>query len=410
MKNHNINDLETPALLIDVSRVEKNVRRYQDIANREGIKLRPHGKTSKLEQIWDMQRTAGCTGLTVATVREAEVAMINGHRDIFIAYPHVDPKALKRISDLVKLGNITLLISNKEGADIVYDFFKTNPPCPFILLAIDTGLHREGVLPQHPKTIEFIKYLAERFGGKFRGITTHEGHSYKTRQPETVASIAKTVRDTMIKIKRTCEKSGIHLQEVAIGATPTFAHFKNDGKHTITEAHPGNYVFFDATQVNLGIAEPSECALTVLAQVIDKRTVRTTRKKVRETVGIVYVNAGSKTVSEAKRPHSEGGTTYGKVFSDMSATELDPDASLRALSEEIGWLEVPLKEIWALNDDGHPIWSVGQKVRLLVQHACPVVACNTRAWLVDGEKIIGPAVIHARGYERYGKRVAKKRS
>ena len=390
-KNHSINDLETPALLIDVSRVEKNIQRYQAIANHEGVKLRPHGKTSKLEPIWDMQREAGAKGLTVATVREAEVAMVSGHRDIFIAYPHVDPKALARIHDLTKVAHITLLVANKEGADIVHDFFKANKPCPNILLAIDTGLHREGVPAKHPKTIEFIKYLAERFGDRFRGITTHEGHSYKTRQPQTVVSIAKTVRNTMIELKKKCEKAGITLHEVAIGATPTFAYFKNDGKHTITEAHPGNYVFFDATQVDLGVAKPEECALTVLAQVIDRHAVTRVRDGEREKVGMVYVNAGSKILSEAKRPHGEGGLSYGKVFSDLSATTINPDASLRSLSEEIGWMEVPPEEI--------P--EIGEKIRLLAQHACPTIACNPRAWLIDGEKIIGPAVIRARGYERF---------
>lgn len=390
-KNHTINDLETPALLIDVGRVEKNIQRYQNIANREGINLRPHGKTSKLESIWNMQRDAGSKGLTVATVREAEVAMVSGHRDIFIAYPHVDKKALTRIHDLAKVVQITLLVANKEGADIVYDFFKTNFPCPNILLAIDTGLHREGVPARHPKTVEFIKYLAERFGDRFRGITTHEGHSYKTRQPSTVASIAKTVRNTMIELKKKCEKARIALHEVAIGATPTFAHFKNDGKHTITEAHPGNYVFFDATQVDLGVAKPEECALTVLAQVIDRHAITRVRDGEREKVGMVYLNAGSKTLSGEKRPHGEGGLSYGKVFSDLEATTIDTDASLRSLSEEIGWMEVSPEKIPA----------IGEKIRLLAQHACPTIACNTRAWLIDGEKVIGPAVIRARGYEGF---------
>lgn len=384
-RNHNINDLETPALLIDIRRVEKNIQRYQAIANREGVNLRPHGKTSKLEPIWDMQRNAGSQGLTVATVREAEVAMVSGHRDIFIAYPHVDQKTLARIHDLAKVVQITLLVANKEGADIVHDFFKANQPCPNILLAIDTGLHREGVSAKHSKTIEFIKYLEEKFGDRFRGITTHEGHSNKARQPKTVASIAKTVRNTMIELKKKCEKAGITLHEVAIGATPTFAHFKNDGKHTITEAHPGNYVFFDATQFDLGVAKPEECALTVLAQVIDRHAVTRVRDGEREKVGMVYVNAGLKILSGEKRPHEEGGFSYGKVFSDLEATTINPDASLRSLSEEIGWMEVSPEEIPA----------IGKKIRLLAQHAGTTIACNTRAWLIDGEKVIGPAVIRA---------------
>lgn len=82
-----------------------------------------HGKTSKLPFIWDMQLKAGATGLTVATVREAEVAMAHGHTNIFIAYPHVDPKSLKRIQVLAQIGQVTLMVSNRDGASIVYNFF-----------------------------------------------------------------------------------------------------------------------------------------------------------------------------------------------------------------------------------------------------------------------------------------------
>ena len=76
---------------------------------------------------------------------------------------------------------------------------------------------------------------------------------------------------------------------------------------------------------------------------------------------------------------------YGKVFSDLEATTLNPDASLRSLSEEIGWMEVSPEKIPA----------IGKKIRLLAQHAGTTIACNPRAWLIDGEKVIGPAVIRA---------------
>ena len=189
----------------------------------------------------------------------------------------------------------------------------------------------------------------------------------------------------MSDIQKRCKEKGHPVDTIAIGATPTFAFFENDQKHKITEAHPGNYVFFDATGVDLGVAKPENCALTVLAQVIDRHTITRIKDGKREKIRMVYVNAGSKILSGEKRPHGEGGLAYGKVFSDLEATTLNPDASLRSLSEEIGWMEVSPEKIPA----------IGKKIRLLAQHAGTTIACNPRAWLIDGEKVIGPAVIRA---------------
>lgn len=382
-----IYDLETPAVLIDVKRVQQNIERYQSIANRGKVELWPHGKTSKLPFVWDMQREAGATGLTVATVREAEVAMAHGHTNIFIAYPHVDPKSLKRIQALAQIGQVTLMVSSRDGASIVYNFFHANPPYPKILLAIDTGLHREGMPARNLKTIKFIEELQSAFKNDFRGITTHEGHSYKTRRHQTVKSIGLAVRKKMSDIQKRCKEQGHPIDTIAIGATPTFAFFENDQRHKVTEAHPGNYVFLDATALDT-IAKPEDCALTVLTRVIDSRVLQNKDR-------MLYVNAGSKTLSKEQRPHGEGGSlSYGRVYDDLLATRLLEDVNIRSLSEEIGWIEVK-------GDRENPIFKIESMVRLLVQHSCPVMSCNTRVWLVEGEKVIEPMDIPARGYEHY---------
>lgn len=392
-----IGDIPTPALVIDVDRVKGNIERYHGIAEREGVIMRPHGKTSKLPFIWDMQRKAGAEGLTVATLREAEVARVHGHEDILIAYPHVDPSALERIRNLMRAEiRVALLVANRTGADIVHGFFGNE--APDIMLAIDTGLHREGVNPRSEDTLQFIGELRDRFKDKFRGITTHEGHAYRSKHSDTVAARAKRARDAMVRLKRECEKRGIDFKDVALGSTPTFAYFKNDRKRSVTEAHPGNYVLMDNTQVQLGIAQPANCALTVIATVIGTRIERVTKAGQTEHVGFVFINAGAKSLSEAKRPHGEAGTSYGGLFSDPGATELDKKAHIYALSEEIGWIRVNPAQ---LQLDSPAYYKVGQRVRVLPQHACPTIAANRYVYLVEGETVLEHLPIVAGGHESY---------
>lgn len=389
-----IHDLEPPALLLDIERAKDNIRRFQAMAKVQRVRLRPHGKTTKLPEIWSLQQEAGAKGLTVATVREAEVAAFHGINNILIALPYVDEKSLDRIRLLARENIITLLVSNEAGVHIVEEYFRTMEPCPNMIAAIDTGLHREGFDPEDPKTLEILKRLQERFRDKFVGITTHEGHSYKARSRGMVRQIARSARDIMIDLKERCQEAGVDIREVELGATPTFPYFRNDRKRTITEMHPGNYALMDYTQVKLGTATPEQCALSMLGSVIGSRVIDNPDSiQQKRKLGRLFIHPGGKGLSEAAKPHSAGGLSHGKLYDGLDARKLERHCDVRVLSEEIAWAEVPPSEI--------DLWKIGEKVRILVQHACPTMAVNPFVYIVDGDEVIDVMPVEAIGYRKF---------
>lgn len=391
-----IEDLETPAVILDVNRLHANMKRYQLIADNEDVRLRPHVKTTKCPQIWQRQAGYGAKGFTAATVKEAETLVATGEgafRDVLIAFPHVDPFSLVRIGVLAEMAKIGLLIANKEGAQIAHNALQGSQ-MPEVYVAVDTGLHREGVNPYAKDAIETVKLVRDLFGEKFRGILTHAGHVYRKTSHKLVARIAASERDQMIAFARACENQDVDVPEISIGSTPTVFAFKNKG-HRITEIRPGNYALMDNIQVDLGVAKPDQCALSVLATVVDKRKL-SRKKGDREDHYRLIVGAGSKVLSSDTRPHSEGGKVYGRVYADMAAMNLLDRVFIDNLSEEHGWINCPAT---ALNSG---IAKIGSRIRILVQHACTVMnlagAGKAFVYIADEDRVIDKWPIIAAGH------------
>lgn len=402
-----IQELETPAVILDISRLESNINRFQDIADREKVELWPHVKSTKCRQIWEMQAGYGAKGFVAATLKEAENVMNirNGQEslnNVLLAYPHVDPHALARIEQLMQRqgAKVGLLVANDEGADIVHQHFKDSGS-PEIYLAIDTGLHREGIDPRGKDAMRTVKHLQDLFGEKLVGISTHAGHVYRKNKPEKAKRIAVSERDQMLEFAERCKReAGVDFREIGLGSTPTVNFFKNRtfGESSITQVHPGNYAFMDNLQVGLGVAKPGECALSVMATVVDKRTIKEKlpgKKSYRER-GLLITDAGSKTLSSDSKPHGlTGASIYGMVYEDMDAQELLEDGvCVAALSEEHGKITVPKRML------DQPIAEIGHRLRLLVQHACPVVnlAGAQGICIVEGDRVIDIWPIIATGH------------
>ncbi|MFA6521411.1 MAG: alanine racemase [Candidatus Gracilibacteria bacterium] len=404
-----IQDLETPAVLLDVNRLESNIGRFQDIADREGVALMPHVKSTKTPQIWEMQASHGAKGFVAATLKEAETVMDTHSgeapfNNVLIAYPHVNPRALQKIERLIQRhgAQVGLLVANDFGGEIVYRHFKgSESGMPEIYLAVDTGLHREGISPRGDESMQTIMHLADIFKEKLVGISTHAGHVYKKNSPVKVRRIARGERDQMIRFAERCRlEAGVTLREIGLGSTPTVNFFRNnqEGGSSITQVHPGNYAFMDNLQVGLGVAKPNECALTVLATVVDKRVFREKvpgKKGYRER-GLIITDAGSKTTSSDSKPHGlTGASIYGAVYEDIRGEDLLDGVNVTALSEEHGKMMVPRSML------DQPIAVVGGKIRVLVQHACPVTNLAGDCggiYVVDGERVIDNWKVTAAGH------------
>ena len=357
-----IHDLPTPAVLVDLGVVERNLASMQARANASGVKLRPHAKTHKAPLIGRMRIAAGASGLTLAKVSEAEVFARAGFDDIFLGYPIFGADKARRLLALSERVRIAVGADSVEGARSLGEVFHAAGRRLPVRLKIDCGYHRVGVPPE--KALETARRIAELPGVLLDGLFTHGGHGYGGATPDEVARIGLDEGRIVAETAGTLRAAGVPIGEVSLGSTPTVKSAVT--QRGVTECRPGTYVYNDFSQVSLGSCGLEECALTVLATVV---SVPATDRAV--------VDAGSKTLSsDPLRPRAGG---HGLV--------LGRKTRVARLSEEHGVLQVEPGEAFR----------VGERVRILPNHACVVSNLHDRLVGVRGEQVEEEIVVAARG-------------
>lgn len=380
-------DLDTPALLVDRRRLEANLARMQARAETEGVALRPHAKTHKCAAIARAQLERGACGLTVAKVAEAEAFAAEGLTDLRVAFPVVGEAKWARVLRLLERGaRVSFCVDTAEGAEGASAFFAAAGRPAEVLVEVDTGFGRSGVRWDAPGAVDFVGRVARLPGLRLVGLLTHGGHVYggpregEPREAALLRAMAEE-RDRLLELAVRCHAAG-HLAaeaELSVGSTPTAAVFANrrEGPFRITEIRPGNYVFHDAQQVALGSATLDDCALTVLAGVASAQPDAQGGRR-------VFLDAGKKVLTTDLGYGVDG---YGILLYDpLRATPL-PHARITALSEEHGWVSVP----------GAATLDVGDRVRVVPNHACVTVATADELLVVDGEEVVDRWAVTARG-------------
>ncbi len=380
-----IDEIRTPALLIERSRLEANLQQMQELANRESVDLRPHTKTHRCIGIAERQRDLGAAGITVAKVGEAEVYAAAGFDDIRIAYEVVGRSTYERLAALQHRATISVCVDTPEGADMLSKWFHGTGHTIDVLIEVDTGYGRCGVRWDAPDSIAFVRHVSELPGLKWRGLLTHAGNAYhgpaspEESSDDALVRYADEERDRMLDFALALRDAGLMPDVISIGSTPTMSRFRNTEKEglRITEIRPGNYVFNDAIQVGLGTTPIENCALTVLATVMS-------RHRDRSGVERVYLDAGKKVVTADTGVATNG---YGiLLYNPRTMTPL-PHADIVALSEEHGWVEV----------QGGSTLHVGDQVRFVPNHACVAVDTRDTLVLVDGDEVVEVLTVDARG-------------
>jgi len=362
MKTIPIEALPTPSVLVDLDVVERNVGRMAARARTAGVRLRPHTKTHKCPELARLQRAAGAHGLCVAKVGEAERFAAAGFDDLFLAYPVVGEDKARRLLALSDRVRLAVGTDSLDGARSLGTPFQEAGRTLDVLLKVDVGYGRVGVRPE--EALAVARRIAHVRGLRLRGVFTHAGHAYEARTPEGVGRIARQEGQRLARVAERLRQAGLRIEEVSVGSTPTAARAMEVGG--VTECRPGNYVFHDASQVALGTCTIEDCALTVLATVVSV-----------PAADRAVVDAGSKTLSsDALRPRPGG---YGQVLGRSSR--------LAKLSEEHGVLAVEPGERFR----------VGDRVRLLPNHACVVANLHDRLIGTSGGRVEAVLPVAARG-------------
>ena len=143
-----INELDTPALVIDLDVMERNLSRMADYAREHGLQLRPHTKTHKTPALGARQLAHGAVGLTVAKVSEAEVMLASGVQDLLIAYPIFGAEKMRRLVEVAKKARVTVSVDSLEAARPIAEAAAAAGVTVGVLAEVDAGLHRVGVQPE----------------------------------------------------------------------------------------------------------------------------------------------------------------------------------------------------------------------------------------------------------------------
>lgn len=336
-----LDELPTPALLVDRVRMEANLTAMAGSIGEAGVALRPHFKTSKCLAVARRQLAHGATGFTCATPAEVALLQNAGIKDILWAHQPVGPAKVAFAVEAVAKGGLTIALDSVEVAQPLSEAAaKAGVTVPFAL-EVDTGLHRAGVDPD--KAVATVAALTSMPALELRGVLTHEGHVAKHGSDRAGLEAAGDLAGrTLAQVAEALRADGHECPLVSVGSTPaaTSAPFA-DG---VTEARPGTYVYFDANQVGLGSARIEQCAQTVLARVVSA-----------QRPGTVIIDAGIKAMS------SDSMATAGilGIVCDASGAPLDGITFANG-NEEHGYLTGP----------GTASLRVGDLLRIVPNHAC----------------------------------------
>lgn len=357
---------------MDRRRLFDNIDRVQRLADSAGLKLRPHAKTHKSPAIARWQVDRGAVGLCCAKVGEAEVFVDSGFDDIRLPYP-VNPSNAPRIMVLMERASISIVVDHLAVARGWSDAMRAAGRSLDVLVKVDVGFHRCGIDPAGAQALDFIRAVAAMPGLRLKGLLSHAGHGYAARSDEELRAIAGRETEILAELAGRAVASGIPLEERSVGATPTLRF--SASQPGLTELRPGNYVYFDRTQLGLGSARLIDCALTVLATVVSK-----------PAVDRVILDCGSKTLTTDEARGLVPSPGFGAILTDDGGA-LDQGLLIERLSEEHATVRVT----------GGTRLEPGDRVRVLPNHSCVVSNLVDEIRLVDGDRVVETLAVAARG-------------
>jgi D-serine deaminase-like pyridoxal phosphate-dependent protein len=356
-----IADLDTPALIIDLEVMERNLQRAADYARQHDLRFRPHTKTHKIPALARLQMAMGAVGVTVAKTTEAEVMMKAEPAEILVAYPVLGPAKTKRLAQLAGQTRVSVSIDSIAVARAISVAAAEAGVEIGVLLEIDAGLHRVGVT-----TGEALRQLALEVtnlkGLRFEGLAFYPGH---IKHMDPVASVLLSAVERSLQIAIcTLSRLGLKPDVVSGGSTP--ALYFSHALPSMNEIRPGTYIFNDRNTVYAGACGWADCAASILT------TVASTSVPNR-----VILDAGSKTFS-SDRTVEPG---FGIIVEA-------PDACFEKMNEEHGFVDT---QRCSKN------WRVGEKVRVIPNHICVAMNLQERVYGVRGEEVVEVWEVEARG-------------
>ncbi len=349
-----LRDLDTPCLIVDEARMNRNIARLRDRLAAAGVGFSPHLKTAKSMEVAKRLITGPHGPATVSTLREAEEFATCGITELTYAVG-ISPSKLPRVQALRRRGvKLSILLDSVEQAEAVAAASDPSDPIR-VLIELDCDGHRSGVKPGDSELLLAIAHILAP-SAELRGVLTHAGESYEARGDAELIAAAENERASVVRAAEFLRSNGFDCPVVSIGSTPT-AHFAQSYRG-VTEVRAGAFVFFDLVQAGIGVCTPDDIALSVLATVIGHQ-----REK-----GWTIIDAGWMALSSDRGTAGQAVDHYYGVVCD---TQGRPIEGLKVIicNQEHG--------IVAMCQDGAgktPELPINTRVRIFPIHVCATVA------------------------------------
>lgn len=361
-------DIETPALLLDATKLQANIRRMREKAAAGGVILRPHMKTAKSIEV--AREVIGEKGpVTVSTLKEADRFFAAGYTDIVYAVGIV-PGKLAHVAALLHGGaDVKIILDSVVMASAVAEAGAASGVCYQVLIEIDSDGHRSGLDPEAVELLEIAALLRSKIGAKLVGVLTHAGGSYGCVGKAAIVRHAERERYAITHAADRLREAGFECPIISMGSTPTIMFAESlDG---ITEVRAGVYMFQDLVMAGLGVCAVGDVAVSVLCTVIGHQHA--------DGGGGVVVDAGWMAMS---RDRGTATQTVDQGYGLVCDASGDPigDLIMVAANQEHGILQSRSGE--ALDLSRFPI---GSQLRILPNHACATSAQHDAYRLVDTE-------------------------
>jgi len=361
-----IADLQTPALLLDQARLERNLKRMAARAAALGVALRPHMKTAKSVDVARRATAGQAGGITVSTLKEAEYFAAAGFADITYAIGITADKLARAAALQQRHGaTIGLVLDSLQAARAVAAQADALQTAFAVHVEIDSGQHRAGIAPDDADLAEIGRTLHDGSGTRLAGVLTHAGHSYNCRSVAAIAAVAEAERAAAVQAAEALRAAGLPCPVVSVGSTPTALH-----AHSLagaTEMRPGVYMFGDRFQAAIGSCDTPDLALSVLASVVG----------VWPRDGRALIDAGALALSQDRSMEAiDVDAGYGAVF-DADGVRPLGDLRLANVNQEHGFL---------IGDVGD--LAPGDRVRVFPNHACMTAAMYDAYNVLDADGAI----------------------
>ncbi len=364
--NDLLKKISEPTLLVNRERSIANIKFMVEKAKESGVLFRPHFKTHQSAAIGSWFREMGVRAITVSSVKMAEYFADHGWDDITIAFP-VNIREINRINDLARKIRLNLLVESTETIDFLHE----NLIQPVnVWIKVDVGYGRTGVPWDYHKG---LKILAEKINRidklNFIGLLTHAGHTYEADSEEKINEIFIETKERMQASADLLLRFGAPQVQISVGDTPGCSIAKNF--RGVDEVRPGNFVFYDVMQWQLGSCREEQIAVALACPVVAKHEKQ---KKLVVHGGAVHLSKDYITDSSGRKIFG-----YAVELNENGWGKINKERYISSISQEHGLIKA--------DDDFFQKTKVGDLIAILPVHSCLTVNLMKKMMTLEGERI-----------------------